>query len=390
MFEAIHNHAAHPPLQAANRHSEGRTAVGFATSALLAAACLALPPAAHAQDGDPAARDLTVEQTAVYTIQAPAPAVAAPERLGVVAWVDHADNTYAVGETVRLFVKASKDAYVTVLNVGASGRTTILFPNANQPEIQVPANQVVEVSPPESGASIRVGGPTGRELIKVIASTNRTPLFAAMKTTGAGPYKTLDTDTRSVARDLQVTMDTKADEWDVYNKVITTIASRPAAVVPMAPAPADTAWPAAPFGLRVATGKPVYRIGEPVSLYARADIPCYLTLVNVGSSGQVRVLLPNAAQPQNLLPGGQTVVFPVAASNLQLTPIGPAGVETVVAVCSTDNQPVFPAGLSYGQGGFAALAGGREAVLRDLAVVTAAPAPNRRIGQATVGFVVTQ
>ena len=158
----------------------------------------------------------------------------------------------------------------------------------------------------------------------------------------------------------------------------------------MAPAPAGTAWPAPPFGLRVATGKPVYRMGEPVSLYASAEVACYLTLVNVGSSGQVRVLLPNAAQPQNLLPAGQTVVFPVAGSNLELTPVGPAGVETVVAVCSTDNQPVFPAGLSYGQSGFAALAGGREAVSRDLSVVSAAPAPERRIGQATVGFVVTQ
>ena len=401
MFEAICNRAAHPPLPAANRRIGRRTAAGFVSSALLAAGCLALTPAAQAADEDPAARDLTVEQAAVHAVAAPAPAAAAPERLDVVAWVDHADNTYAVGETVRLFVKASKDAYLTVLNVGASGRTTILFPNAHQPEVRVPANQVVEVSPPESGARIQVGGPTGRELIKVIASTNRTPLFTAMKTTEAGPYTALDTDTRSVARDLQVTMDTKADEWDAYNKVITTIASRPAAVVPMAPAPAGTAWPAPPLGLRLAVGKPVYRVGEPVSLYASVDVPCYLTLVNVGSWGQVRVLLPNAAQPQNLLPAGQTVVFPVAGSNLKLTPIGPAGVETVVAVCSTDNQPVFPADrLSYDLGSFAELlvsplnqegmlVDHQVAISRDLAVVTAS-APNRRIGQATVGFVVTQ
>ena len=380
MFEAIRN------LRRIRRTGR-RIAAGSVSSVLLGAGCLALAPAAQAQD-DPAARDLTVEQAALHAVAAPASGAGA---LSVTAWVDHADNTYAVGETVRLFVKANKDAYLTVLNVGASGRTTVLFPNAHQPEIRVPANQIVEVSPPSSGAGIQVGGPTGRELVKVIATTRPTPLFAAVKTTGAGPFTALDADTRSVARDLQVTMDTKADqEWDEYNKVITTIASRPVAVVPMAPAPAGTAWPAAPFGLRLATGKPVYRMGEPVSLYASADVPCYLTLVNVGSSGQVRVLLPNAAQPRNLLPAGQTVVFPVAASNLQLTPIGPAGVETVVAVCSTDNQPVFPAGLSYGQSGFAAPAGGREAVSRDLAVVAAAPAPNRRIGQATVGFVVTQ
>ena len=375
MYEANHNRAA-------------QRRCALAPSALLAAGCAALAPGVQAQDGTPAARDLSVEQAAVYTVQAPAGAGA--DALDVTAWVDHADSTYAVGETVRLFVKASKDAYLTVLNVGASGRTTVLLPNAHQPETRVPAGQVVEVPPPGSGARIQVGGPTGRELVKVIATTRPTPLFAAVKTTGAGPFTALDADTRSVARDLQVVMDTNAEqEWDQYDKIITTIAERPGGLVPMAAAPAGAAWPAPPFGLRLAAGKPVYRMGEAVSLYASAEVPCYLTLVNVGSSGQVRVLLPNAAQPQNLLPAGRTVVFPVAASNLRLTPMGPAGVETVVAVCSADNQPVFPAGLSYGQGGFAAL-DGREAVSRDLAVVAAAPAPSRPVGQATVGFVVTQ
>ena len=130
-------------------------------------------------------------------------------------------------------------------------------------------------------------------------------------------------------------------------------------------------------------------MGEPVLLYASTTAPCYLTLVNIGSSGQVRVLLPNAAQPQNLIPAGQTVVFPVTGSNLQLTPMGPPGVETVVATCSADNQPVFAAGLSYDRSGFATT-GLPGAASRDLGVVMAAPIPNRQVGQATVGFVVTQ
>ena len=358
-----------------------RRSAAVVRCALLAAGCAALASASQAQGPASDARDLTVEQAAVHAVEA-------PDSLGVTAWVDHADNTYALGERVRLFVKASKDAWITVLNVGPSGRTTVLFPNALQPETRVPANRVVEIPSPDSGARITVNGPTGRELIKVIASTSPTPLFAAVKTAGVGPFAALDADARSLARDLQVMIDSDADqEWDEYNKVIATVASRPGGLVPMAPAPAGTAWPEPPFGLRLAVGKPAYRMGEPVSLYASADVPCYLTLVNVGSSGQVRVLLPNAAQPQNLLPAGQTVVFPAAASDLRLAPIGPAGVETVVGVCSTDNQPVFPAGLSYGRSGYAALDGG-EAVSRDLAVA-ASPAPDRQVGQAAVGFVVT-
>ena len=216
-----------------------RPGAGFASTVLLAAGCLALPIAAPAADDDPDARNLTVEQNALYTVSAPAPAAAASEPLAVVAWVDHADNTYAVGERVRLFVQANKDAYLTVLNVGASGQTTVLFPNAYQTETKVSANQVVEVPSPNSGASIRVGGPTGRELIKVIASTKPTPLFAAGAAQTAGLFTALKADSRSVARDLQVTMNTpsadQVQEWDDYNKVITTIAARPTAVVPLAP-----------------------------------------------------------------------------------------------------------------------------------------------------------
>ena len=383
MFETIHTRTAHCRLR--------RFGAMRAPAALLAAACLALPLAAPGADDDPAARDLTVEQSAVFTVQAPATAAAGSDRLEVVAWVDHADNTYAVGERVRLFVRANKDSYLTVLNVGASGRTTVLFPNAYQTETRLPANQVVEIPSPNSGASITVGGPTGHELIKVVASTNPTPLFAAGAGQAAGPFKSLDAGSRSVARDLQVTMDTQAEqEWDDYNKVIATIPSRPSAVMPLTPAPAGTAWPAQPFGLRLAAGKPVYRMGDAVSLYASTTAPCYLTLVNIGSSGQTRVLLPNVAQPQNLIPAGQTVVFPVAASNLQLTPMGPPGMETVVAVCSADNQPVFPAGFAYDRSGFATMGAGAARAARDLAVVTAAPAPNRPVGQAAVGFVVTQ
>ena len=383
MFETLH-------IQMAHRHHRrfGATRV---PAALLAAGCLALPLAVPGADEDPVARDLTVEQNVVFAAQAPAPAAAETEPLEVVAWVDHADNTYAVGERVRLFVRANKDSYLTVLNVGASGRTTVLFPNAYQTETRLPANQVVEIPSPNSGASITVSGPTGHELIKVVASTNPTPLFAAGAGQAVGPFKSLDAESQSVARDLQVTMDTQAEqEWDDYNKVIATIPSRPSAVMPLAPAPAGTAWPAQPFGLRIASGKPVYRMGEAVSLYASTTAPCYLTLVNIGSSGQTRVLLPNVAQPQNLIPAGQTLVFPVTGSNLQLTPMGPPGMETVVAVCSADNQPVFPAGFAYDRSGFATMDAGAARAARDLAVVSAAPVANRPVGQAAVGFVVTQ
>ena len=377
MFEAISNRAAHrrrwPPA-------------GALFAFVLALGCLVAPLAVRAAGDDAAARDLTVEQGAVFAVQAPASAASNPDRLSVVAWVDHADNTYAIGETLRLFVRPSKDAYLTVLNVGPSGNTTLLFPNAVQKDARVAANRVVEIPGPGSGTSIRVSAPVGRELIKVIASTSPAPVFEAAKPMGNGPFAALETG-RSVARDLQVTLDAQAShEWDDYNKVITTIAGRPVALVPLAPA--AVAWPAAATGLRIATDKSLYRMGESVAIYASSPVPCYLTLVNIGASGQARVLLPNAAQPQNLLPAGQTVVFPGAASGLRLTPVGPPGVETVTAICSPDNQPVVAGDLSYERDAFSPLASGGGSPVRDLAVVAATPA--RRAAHATVGFLVTQ
>ena len=141
------------------------------------------------------------------------------------------------------------------------------------------------------------------------------------------------------------------------------------AAVPLVPVPSGLAWPASGSGLRIAVDRSRYRMGEPVSVYVNSAVPCYLTLVNIGSSGQARVLLPNMAQPQNYMPAGQTVVFPGVGSSLRVTPIGPAGVETVTAVCSADNRPVMASGLVYGGSGFASLGSVGMSSSRDLAVV---------------------
>lgn len=191
-----------------------------------------------AADGVP--RDLSVEQTAIFAVQAPAVG-ASPGALSVEAWVDKPDGTYAVGQAVRLFIRTNKDAHVMVLNVGPSGTATMLFPNIAQHDSRVGANQVVEVAGPGSGTSIRVSGPVGRELIKVIASTSPNPLFEAAKLMQSWPSRSVSGSSASVARDMQVTMDSQppGHEWDDYNKVITTIAGRQVRGTPTLPVPIE-------------------------------------------------------------------------------------------------------------------------------------------------------
>ena len=357
----------------------------LAAPAALAIALASLAPAALTAD-DPAARDLTVEQTAVFSVQAPAAASADP--LTVVAWVDRADNTYAVGERVRLFVQTNRDAYLTVLNVGPSGNTTVLFPNAGQPDTRIAGGRALEIPAPGSGVGIEVRGPTlGRELIKAVATSEPVPLFDPAGLAAAGPFSVVSGGARSAARDLQVTMDSAAAaEWDDYNKVITTVASLAAAAAPFS-------WPEPLWGLQLAADRASYRLGEAVTLHARATSPCWLTLVNIGPTGRTRVLLPNARQPRALLAPGQTLSFPGAG--LRLVPVGPAGIETVTAICSADDRPIVAASLGFDREGFGMPDAGAA---RDLAVTAAAPeaapgaapeVPARRTAQATVGFLVT-
>jgi hypothetical protein len=261
-------------------------APGLAARTVAAAALASIAGNAMAQENQDYARDLTAEQTAIYTTRAPAtrqpnaPGVPKgldglrgatmmlllrsqtdqPTALSVAAWVDHPDGTYAVGEQVRLFILTSRDAYVTVIKVGASGRTTVLFPNRFQTDNLVRGNTVMEVPDPSSNAKITVAEPVGAKLIKVIASTERVTLFDATQLVQAGAFTTVRATPSRVARDLQVTMASWSYvQWDDYNKVILTVAENHAAA---AGAPAIGEFPSQPFALQVATDKQLYRVGD--------------------------------------------------------------------------------------------------------------------------------
>ena len=360
------------------------TKLAGASAVLALTAGLAAGNAALAQED----RVLTVEQTAIQAVQAPPPASAA-NPLDVVAWVDHATNTYAQGEQVRLFVQTNKDAYVTVLNVGPDGSTTVLFPNRFQADNRVRANTVMEVPDPASRARIAVSGTTGAELLKVIATSRPTPLFEAAQLAEAGVFQTIRQRADETARNLSVVMAGEGTaEWDVYDKVIRTVPQRLGAAAPALPVPvAGVGWPAPPFALQVAADKPLYRVTDPVTLMVRPEADCHLTLLNTGPGGASRLLFPNRYQQQTLIRAGQTVVVPGIGAAVSLVPIGPAGVEHVTAICRTGAGPVIGAPGDFRAGAFATF-DDAGAAARNLAVI-ADPA-GERTAIASASFVVVQ
>jgi len=199
----------------------------FKLLALAALPLLATP--VLAQEGE--LKDLTVEQASVAHVRP-----LRPSSLRVSLLVDRPDATYAVGETVKFLLTSNEDAYVTVLDVGPTGRVTQLFPNRYQPDNHLFANRSVEIGGGNSGAKVTVTGSVGVELVKVIASRRPVTVVSETQLQGGGPFRTIDGGVQTLLRDLEVTADQTAQAdagIAVLNVALHTIGSRgaPALIV---------------------------------------------------------------------------------------------------------------------------------------------------------------
>ena len=80
-------------------------------------------------------------------------------------------DSYRLGDRARIYLKANRDCYVTVLNMRSNGEITRLFPNKYDKNNFIRAN--IEHSVPEKGSryELAISEPPGRESIKVIATS---------------------------------------------------------------------------------------------------------------------------------------------------------------------------------------------------------------------------
>lgn len=212
---------------------------------------LLLPGGGHIVAGG-LTRDLTVEQRPLAEFALPA------SDLKISTWLDRSDDTYKVGETVQLFVKTNQDAYVTVIDVGTSGKVHILFPNKYATDNRVLAHQPVQIPGPDAPYRIRVGGPAGHELIKVIATTRPDRVVSADQLSELGAFYAYRGTTASLTRDLGIELKEKhAGKSDVgaavAEKVIRIKVDEGAA-----PPRAD----AGPRHSTAASAEDLYRLGE--------------------------------------------------------------------------------------------------------------------------------
>jgi hypothetical protein len=321
-------------------------------------------------------RDLSVEQATAFQAGTPAPG-----SLRISTWVDRHDLTYARGDDVRIFVKTNEDAYVTIVNVGPSGKVTQLFPNAFQQSNRVAANRALEVPSANGGSRINVSGPVGAELIKVFVSSEPIKIIPESQLVGSGAFRSLAGGVSDLVRNLEVSAGGPAggqSKFAISNLVIKTISSRrasdaanPAFVVAQAAKPASAqpapstmtseAVPPAPpgsssstpsnqpsapstaigqleqpFPLLIAADKTAYRAGQKITLAVTSFRSCRLTVLDIDANGAVRVLFPTREAQNVQIQPMQTIIVSGESSPVPLQASDPSGQKQVLAVCSSD------------------------------------------------------
>ena len=98
--------------------------------------------------------------------------------------------------------------------------------------------------------------------------------------------------------------------------------------------PAPSAGSDEAVTIKLSTNQSKYRIGDRISLSFTTNRDAYVTLVNVGTSGEVTILFPNRFSGGHGVKAGKTYSVPEAADSYELQLKGPAGVELVYALAT--------------------------------------------------------
>lgn len=125
-----------------------------------------------------------------------------------------------LGDVIRFNFRSEVDCYLTLINVGTSGRVTVLFPNQYRPDGFIAAGKTYRTGTKgEMPFKIRARGPAGRELVKVIATLQPLDL-ASLKMGKAGGAGTRSIDSGSrfaqqLTRDLAIEGLAEEDSGDL-------------------------------------------------------------------------------------------------------------------------------------------------------------------------------
>jgi TolB-like protein len=97
--------------------------------------------------------------------------------------------------------------------------------------------------------------------------------------------------------------------------------------------------------VKIWTDKKEYKVGEKITFFVKAEKPCYLILFDVRPDGQTNIIFPNQDSKGNFIQDGETYQVPVKSSGIEFRVQGPAGLERIKALVSS--QPGIPLDLDW-------------------------------------------
>ncbi len=119
--------------------------------------------------------------------------------------------------------------------------------------------------------------------------------------------------------------------------------------------PASGPAPGEALQVRVWADKASYRIGEQVRIRVRVNRDAYVTLVNIGSGGDVVILYPNRFSPGHFVRAGQDVLVPPQGSGIISVIQGPEGYDQIRAIASEEPCSLLSAEIPGRTGTFRSL-----------------------------------
>jgi hypothetical protein len=139
--------------------------------------------------------------------------------------------------------------------------------------------------------------------------------------------------------------------------------------VPSQPPPPPPGGGTGGLGIRVWTEKTRYKVGETVTFNFETTRDGYVTLVNTGTSGAVRILYPNRYSDGQAVKGKTRYSVPRPQDSYTLTISGPPGIELVYAVLTLQPLKFVETDFSRTREAFHSVGNAVAPLTRDINIV---------------------
>lgn len=290
-------------------------------------------------------------------IVAQAQQIANPEApFKIELWTEDKKDSYNPGDSISFMFKTDRDCYVTLIDIGTSGKVTKIFPNEWHSSNQVKAGQVYRIPPVDSSFRFKVDPPGGTEFVKAIASLDPLTCVSKAAVIKGDKFQVFEKPA-PLMKDISTELSKSDKQRWTEAQLSFQIAAAPA-----------TATAEKPFGIKLSTDKTEYKIGEPIVFTFQSDRPCYLSLIDIGSSGKVKLIFPNQYHESNLINANQAYKIPPEGQEAKFSykVAGPPGSNTIKAVATLDPCQMISATVSKTE--VYPVIGTKEVILKDIEV----------------------